>query len=288
MAKKKPSEAMREAIAPKKRGRKPLPKPAIEFKDGLNEIDNIETVPINDIDLEDRRFQYRITEKTTDLIPSLVTEGQLVPVILWGREAPYKILDGFRRTAVIKSIGWISIKAIIHRRISEDDAYRMSFVENFKRKSFSPIDIAHAIWKAQARGKSNDELKVEFHLSLRQLFRFKAMIEFSDEIKEALSNGHITMAHAQVLHNFNVKEISPWVEKIKGGLPAKEMKKLLAKDFSPKTKPRKYFKKEKDGFRLYPIRFSFSASEKHKNEIKKILENALALITQGNDQSGTE
>lgn len=257
MAKKKPSEAIREAVAPKKRGRKPLPKPAIEFKDGLNEINNIETVPISDIDLGDRRFQYRITEKTTDLVPSLITEGQLVPVILWGKEAPYKILDGFRRTTAIKSIGWISVKAIVHRRISEDDAYRMSFVENFKRKSFSPIDIAHAIWKAQARGKSNDELKVEFHLSLRQLFRFKAMIEFSDGIKEALSDGRITMAHAQVLHFFKVKDLAPWIEKIKGGLPAKAMKKQLARESGPKTKPRKYFKKEKDGFRLYPIRFSF-------------------------------
>jgi len=278
MTAKKASEAIREAVTPKKRGRKPIQKPEIEFKDGLNEISNIETVSISDLDLDDRRFQYRISEKITDLIPSLVTEGQLIPVVLWGKEAPYKILDGFRRTTAIKSIGWISVRAIVHRRISENDAYRMSFIENFKRKSFSPIDIAHAIWKATARGKSNAELIAEFSLSERQLQRYRKMIEFSDAIKAALSEGTISMAHARILDMFKVKKIENWIEQIKSGLPAKTLKKMLQSEIGVKTKPRKYFKKEKDGFRLYPIRFVASASSKSRADIRKILEEALEII----------
>lgn len=285
MARKKPSEAIREAVAPRKRGRKPLPKAVIEFKDGLNEIDAIETVPISNIDLEDRRFQYRLTEKTTDLIPTLVTEGQLVPIILWGNQPPYKILDGFRRSAAIKNIGWESVRAIIHRRISEEDAYRLSFVENFKRKNFSPIDVAHAIWKAIARGKGNKELEAEFNFSERQIQRYKKMIEFSDEIKQALSEESITMAHARVLDQFKMKDIAEWIEKIQTGLSAKELKKELAKEIAPKTKPRKFFKREDDGFRLYPIRYLASAPAKSREAIKKVLMDALEMIEQ-DEQKG--
>lgn len=283
---KKASESVREAVTPKKRGRKPLPKPIIDFKDGLRDIGIVETVSLDDIDVEDSRFQYRVAEKGKDMIPSLIKDGQLVPVILWGDNKPFKIIDGFRRTQAVKQIGWGEVKAIIHRSISEDDAYRLSFVENFKRKSFSPIDIAHAIWKAQSRGKSNDDLQAEFHLSARQLFRYKAMVEFSDAIKAALSDGAITMAHAQVFHAFNIEDLEPWIEKITNdGLTAKDMKKALTKESGRKTKPRKYFKKEKDGFRLYPIRFSYGAQEKYKNEIRKVLENALALVNQEQDKT---
>lgn len=285
MARKKPSEAIREAVAPKKRGRKPIPKPAIEFKDGLQEISNIEAVKITEIDLEDRRFQYRLSEKLTDLIPSLINDGQLVPVILWGSQPPYKILDGFRRSAAIKQVGWESVRAIIHRKISEEDAYRLSFIENFKRKNFSPIDVAHAIWKAIARGKGNKELESEFNFSERQIQRYKKMIEFSDQIKQALSEGSITMAHARVLDQFKVKDILGWIEKIKAGLSAKALKKELAKEVAPKTKPRKFMKKEDDGFRLYPIRYTATATAKSREAIKKVLKDALAIIEQ-DEQKG--
>lgn len=279
--KEKPTQAIRDAVAIKKRGRKPTPKQPIEFKDGLKNIGTIETISIADIDLEDRRFQYRVSEKAKDLVPSLMNEGQLVPVILWGNSKPYKIIDGFRRTQAIKLLEWPNVKAIIHRSISEEDAYRISFIENFKRKSFSPIDIAHAVWKAQARGKNNEALQEEFHLSKRQLFRYKAMIEFSDSIKAALAEGTITMAHAQILHSFNVTELIPWFLKIKRGLSAKELKKLLLKESGPRTKPRKYFKKEKDGFRLYPIRYIETAPAKYREEIIRILEEALKIAKSG-------
>ena len=154
----------------------------------------------------------------------------------------------------------------------------MSFIENFKRKSFSPIDIAHAIWKATARGKSNAELTAEFSLSERQLQRYRKMLEFSDAIKAALSEGIISMAHARILDMFKVKKIEEWIEQIKSGLPAKALKKMLQNEVGVKTKPRKYFKKEKDGFRIYPIRFVASAPAKSQTNIQKILEEALEII----------
>lgn len=274
----KASEFMREAVAPKKRGRKAKPKPEIEFKDGLHEIESIETVPVADIDLEDRRFQYRVAEKISDLLPSLTTEGQLVPVVLHGKEPPFVIIDGFRRVSAIKSLGWVSVRAIVHRKTSEEDAYRISFAENFKRKSFSPIDIAHAVFKAISRGKTQKELEVDFHLSERQIQRYKALIEFSDEIKAVLADGTITMAQARVLNQIKPKEIGSWIDRAKEGLSANALKRALKEEFGPKTKPRKYFKKENDGFRLYPIRFTSGAPKKQRDHIKKVLQDALALI----------
>jgi len=257
----------------------------IEFKDGLPGIDEIETIPISDIDIEDRRLQYRVNEKINNLRQSLCAEGQLVPVILWNNGAPYKIIDGFRRVSAIKMNGWKEVKAIVYRTINEDDAYRLSFIENFKRKSFTPLDIAHAVWKATARGKTNAELTSEFNITERQLQRYREILTFSDQIKNALSDEFITMAHAKVLNDFKVKELNIWIEKIKDGLSAANLRKELKFKHGTQKKTKQYIKKNRDGFRIYELRYGKGVSSDRRAAIRKALEEALAMIKADEEKS---
>ncbi len=273
----KPSEAIRKSVEFKRRGRPAKAKPEIVFKDGLEDAKSIETIQAKDIDLVDTRFQYRITSKTDDLVPSLIRDGQLVPVILWGNEAPYKIIDGHRRVTAIKSIGWDSVKSIVRRNISEDDAYRLSFIENAKRKSFTPMDMAHAIWKGLSRGKTPKDFIHDFNLSERQIQRYKALIDFPKQVKEALIAGKILMAHAQVFNALGIEDISPWIATIETGVSAQALKRAIQKEHKPQTKPRKFFKEEKDGFRLYPMRFSAGMTLKDKKKIIDVLEEAITI-----------
>jgi ParB/RepB/Spo0J family partition protein len=125
-----------------------------------------------------------------------MNEGQLVPVILWGKSAPYKIIDGYRRIAAISQLEWPSVRAIVRDDIDEEGAYRLSFIENVKRKNFSPLDLANAIWKMQTKGKSKEQLKGELNLSESQVNRYKALLDFFGPIKAALDYDKLTMALA--------------------------------------------------------------------------------------------
>ncbi|RQV96838.1 ParB/RepB/Spo0J family partition protein [bacterium] len=273
----------------KKNEKKERSQSKLEFKDSLQDVKNIELVKIEDINLDDKSFQYRVSEKTANLIGSLESEGQLVPVVLWGSKPPFRIIDGFRRITAIKNIGWDSVRAIIHREISEDDAYRLSFIENFMRKSFSPMDIAYAIWKATARGKKPKDLEQEFGLSERQIQRYNAVAGYSADIKKALESDSISIAHASVLNGFDLKNIEEWIERIgKGKLSASALKKILKKEIPRKTKSRKYFKKEKDGFRLYPFRYVAGKSKSERDEIKKHLLAAISIISQEENKEKEE
>lgn len=254
-------------------------KQKVEFKEGLKDIKKIETIAIKDIDLEDRSFQYRLFEKTTDLLPSLMQDGQLVPVILWGTKPPYKIIDGYRRVAAINNLGWPSVRAIVRTDLDEEGAYRLSFIENVKRKNYTALDMAHALWKLQARGKSDEQLTAEFGISKRQIQRYLQLIEFPQEIKAALAAEQITMAHAQMLNQFEVNELDPWLEKIANGLSARQLKRELKKgELEPKRKPTQYFKTEPSGFRIFPLRFSFNMSEAKQKKILQVLKDAVKII----------
>ena len=52
-------------------------------------------VPLHEIGLEQRRFQYRVSRSIAKLTESLLLQGQQVPVILRGSQAPYEIVSGF-------------------------------------------------------------------------------------------------------------------------------------------------------------------------------------------------
>ncbi|MCD4654611.1 hypothetical protein K8T06_11860 [bacterium] len=56
------------------RGRPPKPKQIIEFKDVL-ESSGTELVDLKDIDFNDRSFQYRVSERVSDLVSSISQEG---------------------------------------------------------------------------------------------------------------------------------------------------------------------------------------------------------------------
>jgi ParB/RepB/Spo0J family partition protein len=253
------------------------PGPAADHKDGLKDVKDVETIVLADIELRDARFQYRIVTRTSDIIKSLENEGQLAPVILWGKKAPYLIIDGFRRLTAMSEMKWLDVKAIVRRTISEEDAYRISFIENVKRKSFSPMDMANAVWKSQARGKSVDDLEEEFQLSKRQIERYAELLKFAAKIKTALQENQIGMGHAKVFDDFKIDDPSPYFDRIKSGMSAQALRLFLRKENGPPKKTRKYLKKEKDGFRVYPMRFRRDADAKDRAAIVKALKEALEL-----------
>src|SRR6266850_685549 len=100
----------------------------------------VRVVPLAEVDLADDRFQWRLNVSHGDLRKSLEKEGQLVPVVLWGKQQPYKVIDGFRRLICAQELGWSKCEAIVRADLTEDEAFKLSFIENVKRRNLSSVD----------------------------------------------------------------------------------------------------------------------------------------------------
>lgn len=258
----------------KKKERKPIP-----FVDGLKARE-IEEVPIEDIKTEDSSFQYRFSANLGDLKNSLTLEGQKEPIDLTGSK-PYRIIDGFRRIEAIRALGWKSVKAIIHKGISDDEAHKLAFIKNVVRKNLSPIEKANAIHLAKKRGRKISEIQEYFGLSEKQLKRYEALLEFPPEIQKLLDKGTITMGHAKILSDFKVKDPETWGIKIsENGYSVKQLKRELRKATGAKQvgRAKLYIKKEKGGFRIYPFSVTKDTPEKEKEKIAKILQEVIELL----------
>ena len=256
-------------------------KKSIPFVDGLK-VREAEEIPLDEIRLGDKGFQYRLSTNVGDLKQSIALEGQKEPIDLTGSR-PYRIIDGFRRVEAVRALGWSTVKALIHKGISEEEAHKLAFIKNVVRKNLSPMDKANAIFQAKQRGMRASELNEYFGLSEKQLKRYENLLDFPAEIQKLLGKEAISMGHAKVFADFRVrdKDLPDWLTKITdNGLSAKQLKKELKKAMGVRTggKTRLYLKKEKNGFRMYPFTITKDAPEEERERVLRLLKEAIEVL----------
>jgi ParB/RepB/Spo0J family partition protein len=262
--------------APKSRRKQPAPPIGLE-------INNWQDVDLTAIDLDDTTFQCRLSTSAPDLKRSLKAEGQQEPIDLLGAKPPYKIIDGFRRCAAARALGWSSMKAFVHDSLSQDLALRLAFTKNVVRKNLVPMDRAHALWIAQKKGFKKTDLAKAFGISEKQVNRYLQLLEFPKEIQKILDGKLITMAHAKVLAGFAVADAAAWKKRIEQEkLDARALKKLLRRELGKKQPGRKktYVSRTKDSLRVSSFTVHRDSSKAERQPIIAALKQALEFLEQ--------
>lgn len=191
---------------PRKRGRPPTVKQPPEFIEALTAGRQVEQVSLSAIDLLDETFKFRVALRVKDLADSIEKNGQQMPVIL--RRVPGKellqIISGFRRITSLHKVGWETASAIVLEDVSDEEAFRISVLENEKRKTYSDIDRAYAITKYRQMGLTvSDIARDVFGLSRKQVERLQKLTELPAEVQEAIAEERLTTTVALVLHQMH-------------------------------------------------------------------------------------
>ncbi len=207
--------------------------------DAVLRAGSVEMMDMDSIDLIDRTWRFRVAMNVTDLAASMKANGQQLPLILrrvHSRES-LQIISGFRRTRAAFELGWSAVSAIVLNECTDEQAFRLSVLENEKRKTYSDIDRAHAIVKYRSMGYSVANIATEiFGLSRKQVHRLEALTTLPSFMQEAIADESLPATHAVVLkHAFarmgaKVVDLRLWVEKIAANdLSVREVQAELAK-----------------------------------------------------------
>ena len=275
-----------EETTPKRRGRPPKPKaPPPPFVSGIPEGDVVE-VHMDEIDLDNTELEFRVDQKLKDLVEDIKVNGQQFPVILRKQGDKYQVISGFRRCRSIHSLGWSTVKAIVRDDLDDDMAFRISFMENEKRKNLTGVDKAHAMAKLRLRDKSDAEIQEIFGLGKSQIDRYKQVSTFPPVIKDAISDARIKTTHSlSLMRTYNEHgdkvSLADWIDRVDAEeLSVRKLTRLLNSKFGKPKKKKRYFEKQKDGgFRLYPMRFDPKTTPRaDKTAMISRLETALALL----------
>ena len=258
------------------------------YVDGLAEGYKVQNIAIDRLDFEDTELEFRVDRKIKDLVEDIGKNGQQFPIILRPYEGSrkFQIVSGFRRSRAILELGWDTVKAIVRTDLEDDMAFRVSYLENEKRKNLTGVDKAHAIVKLRIKGKSDDEIGEIYGIGQRQIERYKKVSTFPDLLKEAISEGEIQTTHGLALmkvidaHGDKVS-IFEWIKRIaEEELSVRQLTRELNKFFGKPKKAKKYFEKSKGGgFRLYPMRFDpKTTDEDTKTKMLEKLKTAIELL----------
>ncbi|WP_258005745.1 ParB/RepB/Spo0J family partition protein [Cylindrospermopsis raciborskii] len=118
----------------------------------LQSQSGIQYIPLEKIQANpEQPRQTFLSESIESMSRSLVSDGQLEPIILIQREH-LVIFDGERRWRSAKHLGWQNLQAVI---IPEPDAlHRKALITSLHREDLNPLDKAEAIVRELATNTS--------------------------------------------------------------------------------------------------------------------------------------
>jgi ParB/RepB/Spo0J family partition protein len=143
---------------------------------------------------------------------ALAREGQLEPIDLTDSD-PHHIIDGFRRLAAIRELGWSTVRAIVRRGVSTERAHQIAFDKNVVRKNLRPIEKANAMRLAIARGCTSRSIASQFGISEKQMRRYEDLLDLPKRLRELIDAGDVSMAHAEVLARFDGIDVVEWAQR---------------------------------------------------------------------------
>nr|WP_320190582.1 ParB/RepB/Spo0J family partition protein [uncultured Desulfobacter sp.] len=177
----------------------------------LNSIitqDDIKNIPLSQIDFDDTQFEYRVTRDLAPLVESLKKDGQKIPAIVRKKQNKYQLICGFRRARALQKIGTPTIKAFVYETLSDQEAHRISIIENEERKNLNDIDRANAIVKLKKESFKIDDIINITGLSERSIHDIAKLLETPEIIQKNIDR--LGRSKAILIHRH--RELFPSVD----------------------------------------------------------------------------
>jgi ParB/RepB/Spo0J family partition protein len=157
-------------------------------------------VPLAAIDLEDQRYAMRLEVDAEDLAEELAADGQINAVHLEeSQPGRYRILAGFRRITAATSLGWTEIRAVVHRGLSEEEAWRLCWKDNAERKDLKPADRWWVVGRLLAAGRNQKTVAGLLGVGVATVSRDAAWLRLPASVRNLVGEHGFTMGHALAL-----------------------------------------------------------------------------------------
>jgi ParB/RepB/Spo0J family partition protein len=170
----------------------------------LDSDEQVVQVALDQVDLSDTQFKFRMHLRVGRLLESLRDEGQQFPVLLRRKGGKYQIISGFRRVTALTQLADLEAKrarqedrepvipkvlAVVRDDLEDDaTATRVSIIENEERQSYNDLDRAYAILAYRRTGKTNAEVAEVFNVGKRQIERLQELTKLPADMQDALAD----------------------------------------------------------------------------------------------------
>lgn len=152
------------------------------------------TVPIEQLRPDSQQPRRHFDgEALRSLAASLAVSGQEQPVIAWGSEPPYTLLDGERRWRAASLAGMTSLQALIEEHPPDEAAMlTRQLTLGIQHENLSPIEQARGIERLIAvSGRAASAVGSSLGLSPSQVCRLRGLLQLPEDIQARVASGEL-------------------------------------------------------------------------------------------------
>ncbi len=185
-----------------------------------------------------------------ELSESIKEHGVLQPIILRKRGSKYEIVVGERRFRASQIANLEEIPAVI-RELNDQQMMELAILENLQREDLSPIEEAEAYQNLMENlNLTQEQLAFRLGKSRPHIANHVRLLSLPDIVKEAVSQGSLSMGHAKALLGLKKKKSIPLImqKTLKENLNVRQLEALVQR--LNENVPRETKKIEKDIFTL--------------------------------------
>ena len=196
----------------------------------------VRLVPVHQI--KPGRWQPRrrfAEEALKELADSIREKGVLEPVWLRPAGELFELIAGERRFRAAQVAGLLEIPALLHE-VGEVEAREMALIENLQRADLDLIEEAEGYRDLMREaGLTQDEVSKRIGKARATVANSLRLLDLSDAIKRALSEGVLSAGHAKVLLGVETKDRDLLAARVVAqGLSVRALEKLVASLGQPK------------------------------------------------------
>jgi ParB family chromosome partitioning protein len=147
-------------------------------------------------------FQPRKTfapEALAELEGSIRTHGVLQPIVVRAVPGGFELIAGERRFRASQAVGLTSIPAVVRDDIGDQAMLELALIENLQRADLDPIEKAQGFRQLLQQGLTQEELAQRVGLPRSTGANFLRLLELSEPVQKAVTEGLLTMGHARAL-----------------------------------------------------------------------------------------
>ncbi|HRT04909.1 MAG TPA: ParB/RepB/Spo0J family partition protein [Kiritimatiellia bacterium] len=225
------------APAPKPAAAAPAAKAAAPAEPGTKAKGAVHLVPVHKIQKGPWQPRRRFAEEALkELADSIREKGVLEPVWLRRAGEIFHLIAGERRFRAAQLAGLPEIPALLHE-VSDLEAREMALIENLQRADLDLIEEAEGYRDLMREaGLTQEEVAKRIGKARATVANALRLLDLSDAVKRALSEGALTAGHAKVLLGAAAADRDLLAARaIAQGLSVRALEKLVADLGRPKA-----------------------------------------------------
>ncbi|MFW5930120.1 MAG: ParB/RepB/Spo0J family partition protein [Desulfosalsimonas sp.] len=170
-------------------------------------------------------------EDLEELAESVRNHGVLQPLLVREAERCYELIAGERRLRAAKLAGLYTVPVVV-KTIKDDELLAFSIIENVQRADLNSMEEAEAYQRLiDEFGFTQDQVASRVGKSRSAVANFLRLHHLSDQVKDYLRRGRLSMGHARTLLGARTSAVQREACRLilSRGLSVREAEKLVAR-----------------------------------------------------------